>query len=160
MKYGFTGTHHGSTQAQRITLRALLMELHEKLIAVTPLERHEFHHGDCVGADDKANDIAWDTGYHITIHPPVLIKNRAFCKAGLPPQSISSIAILQNFIILPPKPYMVRNKDIVDDAARLFACPAGFDEELRSGTWATIRYARKKKIPITIIWPDGTIKEE
>jgi hypothetical protein len=160
MKYGFTGTHHGSTQAQRITLRALLMEIREKLVAVNSLDRDEFHHGDCVGADSQAHTIAWEVGYHITVHPPTLTKNRFFATAGPPPQSISSIAVLQKFEVLYPKPYMVRDKDIVDGAARMFATPAGTTEELRSGTWATIRYARKKKVPITIIWPDGTVSEE
>jgi hypothetical protein len=160
MKYGFTGTHHGSTQAQRVTLRALLMELREKLVAVNPLDRDEFHHGDCIGADDQANSIAWLVGYHISVHPPTEDRNRAFCQAGPPPKSISTITLLQKFEVLEPKAYMVRDKDIVNGAARLFATPAGFEEELRSGTWATIRYARKNKVPITLIWPDGTITEE
>ena len=30
-------------------------------------------------------------------------------------------------------------------------------EQLRSGTWATVRHARKLKRPIVIINPDGTL---
>ncbi len=55
---------------------------------------------------------------------------------------------------------MVRDKDIVNPAERMIAAPAGTTEELRSGTWATIRYARKKKVPLSIVWPDGTISYE
>ena len=42
----------------------------------------------------------------------------------------------------------------------LIACPASADEELRSGTWATIRYARRKLKRIYLILPDGTVQEE
>jgi len=39
--------------------------------------------------------------------------------------------------------------------------PKGKVEEWRgSGTWATIRYARKVGKPVTIIYPDGEIQEE
>jgi len=161
MQIGFTGTHKGMTEAQKVTVRNLLLiqkEESTKLLGV--LHRDEFHHGDCIGADAQANDIAWEVGYDITIHPPTIIKNRFFCKAGPPPKGISSIGILQKFVVLPEKAYFVRDKDIVNAAERIIATPAGFQEELRSGTWTTIRYARKKKIQITIVWPDGSIKEE
>jgi hypothetical protein len=52
-----------------------------------------------------------------------------------------------------------RNHTMVDRSALLVACPAQDHEILRSGTWATIRYARKRCISVTIIWPDGTVKE-
>jgi hypothetical protein len=38
------------------------------------------------------------------------------------------------------------------------ACPRGYTEELRSGTWATIRYARKTGVPYVIIFPDRTVE--
>lgn len=148
MKIGFTGTHHGMTQAQRITFRSLLSEI----VSQDPLTRDEFHHGDCIGADSQANDIAWAVGCSITVHPPTEPRNRFFCKA--------ETQGTQTFTILPEKPYMVRDKDIVNGSTRMFATPVGTEEELRSGTWATIRYARKKKIPLTIIWPDGSTTQE
>ena len=37
------------------------------------------------------------------------------------------------------------------------ACPAENKEVMRSGTWATIRYAKRIKKPITIIWPDSGV---
>ena len=30
----------------------------------------------------------------------------------------------------------------------------------RSGTWSTIRYAKKVDKPVKIVYPDGTIKED
>jgi len=56
-----------------------------------------------------------------------------------------------------PKPPLVRNRDIVDECDLLVACPGSDHEELRSGTWACIRYARKVKRKTIIIWPDGTL---
>lgn len=46
----------------------------------------------------------------------------------------------------PAKPYLERNKDIANEGIDgLIAAPSGWVEELRSGTWATVRYARKLK---------------
>jgi hypothetical protein len=63
-------------------------------------------------------------------------------------------------LIWPAKPPLERNHDIVDQADVMIATPRTMQEEQRSGTWATIRYARKKGRELHIIWPDGTIAEE
>ena len=42
----------------------------------------------------------------------------------------------------------------------LSATPGGFKEELRSGTWACVRYARKADRPVHIVWPDGKVNAE
>ena len=55
------------------------------------------------------------------------------------------------------KPYLDRNKDIVLETQTLVATPAETTEQLRSGTWSTVRYARKLKRPAVLILPDGTI---
>jgi predicted Rossmann fold nucleotide-binding protein DprA/Smf involved in DNA uptake len=34
------------------------------------------------------------------------------------------------------------------------------EEELRSGTWATVRYARRIGRPITLLFPDGGVLRE
>jgi len=44
----------------------------------------------------------------------------------------------------------------VDETEWLWAIPGEFKEVLRSGTWSTIRYARKKGKKVLIIWPDGS----
>lgn len=49
-----------------------------------------------------------------------------------------------------------RNRLIVERCDVLLACPRLHREEQRSGTWATIRYARMLHRPILIIWPTGT----
>jgi hypothetical protein len=133
MKIGFTGTQDGITPPQFDLLVEVLQELHE----VT-----EAHHGDCIGADREFSvivDCIFGTG-KIHVHPPTDNKKRAFVRSDT---------------IYNPFPFLVRNKNIVNATDILIACPKGMNEEVRSGTWATIRYARKQKGVIVILWPDG-----
>jgi hypothetical protein len=132
-KIGFTGTQFGMTNRQKKSFIRLLLS--QKIIPT------EFHHGDCIGADEQANKIVGIIP-KIVIHPPSFDAKRAFCFS----RDVRS-----------PKPYIERNHDIVDETDVLIACPRTKEEELRSGTWATIRYARKTGKPIWYIWPDGLI---
>jgi len=50
MKVGFTGTQAGLTPKQKLELRSLLMDYRDDIT--------EFHHGDCIGADADAHEIA------------------------------------------------------------------------------------------------------
>jgi hypothetical protein len=61
----------------------------------------------------------------------------------------SKRAFCQGDVVLTPRPYLVRNRHIVDASSVLIATPKG-DEELRSGTWSTVRYARKIRRDFTI----------
>ena len=46
-----------------------------------------------------------------------------------------------------------RDRDIVDCGCDLLlAAPLQMSEVLRSGTWSTIRYARKRHVPVQILW--------
>ena len=60
---------------------------------------------------------------------------------------------LENFDILyDPSPPLKRNKEIVNDCNILIALPLSpSQEELRSGTWATIRYAKAQNKKIIFI---------
>jgi len=113
------------------------------------VQPREFHHGDCVGADEEAHAIIWamvqDEGLDclIVIHPPTDEKFRAFCGVVRDP----------HVEIRAPKPYLERNHDIVDETEVLIATPGTHQEMTRSGTWATIRYARKRYHPIGLIEP-------
>jgi hypothetical protein len=78
---------------------------------------------------------------HIHIHPPTNEKYRALKKSPF---------------INDPRPYLDRNKDIVDASHMLIAIPNSPKEEERSGTWSTIRYAQKKGVPVMLIYPDGS----
>ena len=133
MEVGFTGTQRGMTNSQKEELVKFLQDN-----KVTKL-----HHGDCVGADKEAHDIAVSLGIETEVHPPDKDDKRAFCKGD---------------IIHEPKPYLERNHDIVDDSELLVACPFQSKEIVRSGTWATVRYARKSGSPI-IFSPNPTDEE-
>jgi hypothetical protein len=133
---GFTGTQMGMTQEQKKTL-----ELYLKRTLETDVD---YHHGDCVGADEQFHKILEDLNVtKIIIHPPINEKKRAFCKS--------------NFV-RKQKEYLDRNKDIVDESDILIATPKEFDEQLRSGTWSTVRYADRKKKQAFIIYPNGMMK--
>jgi hypothetical protein len=135
MKVGFTGTRHGCSPAQ---LAALERQLNSMPMA-------EFHHGDCLGADAQAHAIVVDRVW-VVIYPSNIPRSRAYC-----------IGACRTY---PPKPPLERNSDIVKCTDVLVACPNGMYEEQRSGTWATIRYARAAKRKIIIVWPNGEVKED
>jgi len=110
----------------------------------------EVHHGDCIGSDEDFHYLCRElvSRPDIHIHPPDNPSKRAFCEP-----------VLKDFIHL-EKPYMKRNDDIVADSHALVATPKGEEVRRGSGTWATIRRARKKGIPIYIIYPDGRFEQE
>ena len=131
---GFTGTQRGMTEHQKRELRQWLniLKNHGKT---------HFHHGDCVGADIEASTIASELGFKIVLHPPENQSKRAFCS--------NAVEVMQ------AKPYLERNHDIVDAVEEMIACPGEPNEVLRSGTWATIRYARRSRAKLLIIRPEG-----
>ena len=129
MNVGFTGTQIGMTENQKYHVAMLLLSL----------KGDEFHHGSCRGADTDAHRIAVCLGYEIIIHPPINPKKRSYFDIGE---------------VLPEKEYLERNHDIVDATDVLIATPKTEREELRSGTWATVRYARKKGKVVHIIKPN------
>lgn len=126
---GFTGT--GLAEFLPLHRRALLKRfLSEELYAKRGYRI--LHHGDCIGADELCHEFADKCGYEIVIHPPVKPDKRAFCT---PTEGE----------ILEPYEYLTRNHHIVDSCDLLVAMPKVIgQEELRSGTWATVRYARKQ----------------
>jgi hypothetical protein len=125
MRIGFTGSRDGMTDAQRSQL--------EWMLAVQSVAGGvEFHHGDCIGSDAEAHDIARQLGYKIVIHPPVNDELRAFCKGD---------------VVLEPKEYHARDRDIVDDTDMTFATPRYHSR----GTKYTIGYADEVNKPCLVI---------
>lgn len=137
-KIGFTGTRRGMTPAQ----------FERVVFALRHFRPSEFHHGDCDGADTEVHHLVEGRGVPIVVHPPKDDTHRAFCMPhdGAP-----------NIRIEVPKPYLQRNKDIVDATEVLVAAPAGMKEVRRSGTWSTIRYARRVGKRSIVVFPDGSI---
>jgi hypothetical protein len=140
MKIAFTGTTVGLTRSQRIELDTFLAKLPGA---------NELHHGMAVGADAQANDAARRLGWRTVGYPGV-------DKHGEPGGRAPGLVLDE---VHPERPYLKRNRGIVAGAALLVATPRG-PEQRRSGTWATVRYARQAGVPVLIIWPDGTTEEE
>lgn len=141
MKLGFTGTQVGMTPMQLLRVAQYIAEN----------DISEAHMGDCIGADkqfyeliamaNKNKIFPWIT----TIgHIPNYDSKRAFCKYDVTRE---------------PKPYLDRNHDIVDESWFLIGTPKEKEEQLRSGTWATIRYAKKLDRRGMIVYPDGVIQK-
>jgi hypothetical protein len=128
MIVGFTGTQKGMTENQRINL-----------IEYMRVYAKEFHHGDCIGSDSEAHEEVKKLRIPIVIHPSIKENKRAFCKG---------YSYLKK-----RKSYVERNCDIVDSCEVLIACPKSEKEELRSGTWATVRYARRVGKMVVILNP-------
>ena len=140
---GFTGTHLGMTEAQKKSFTSFMMQRNNLPDPSDPSVI--FHQGDCIGADDEARVIAINVGFRVESHPPDNPKARAYGPADFTHE---------------PKPYLERDQDIVNASSVLLAAPSGKKEQVRSGTWYTVRRARDKGIPITFFYPDGTIGEE
>ena len=139
---GFTGTREGLKVNQVKTLTNLLSTLYAKY----PDKELWLHHGDCIGADAIANELAKLKGYMICLHPPIDSSKRAFCKADYVHAELD---------------YLIRNSMIVKDSQVLIGCPKNYVAQFKgSGTWSTIVKGQKKiGMIVYIIYPDGHITE-
>ena len=139
-KIGFTGTRHGMTEKQKESVKNFIYSQ----------QFNEIHHGDCIGSDKEINDIIIEyrkknkKNIKIVGHPPKYNKYRANCKCDL---------------MLPKNDYLSRNHDIVNATDILIATP-DTKEKIHSGTWSTIRYARKKDKKIYIFNKKGIMSIE
>lgn len=134
---GFTGTKLGMTPPQRAEVQRIL-ESARKRGAV------EFVFGLCVGADEEAALDAAALGYRLRGFP-------AF-ELGDPNRSLLTVAFLH-----PVAAPLDRNGSIVEFSKEIVAAPHGYREVQRSGTWATIRRARRLGRPVSIVAPDGSL---
>jgi hypothetical protein len=119
---GFTGSRDGMSEARLDDLKAAMS-------AASDWGRFVFHHGDCVGSDAQAHAVARELGAWIVAHPayPIAHPMRANCAAD---------------VVMPISAPLKRNAVIVAAADKMIAAPAG-PEVQRSGTWTTVRMARR-----------------
>lgn len=137
---GFSGTRDGMTAIQKNKVSLLLAACYNP-------GSIKGHHGDCVGADAEFHVICRELGFKTVIHLPVDEDLRAFCTADE---------------YRDPLTYLKRNRCIVAECRIMMAAPPTMEELPRGGTWYTIRYTRKLKIPtfLWIILPDGQVSHE
>lgn len=140
---GFTGTRTGMTLQQTdVILRQLIFWL------CRPGD-HEWHDGDCKGADDEAHNAVEGfkkQGYNVKLigHP-----------CSIEPLQVGNEFDERREVKQP----LNRNKDIVNESDVMLAAPKETLERfIGSGTWATIRYATKMGRPTLIVFPNGTIE--
>ncbi|GJF04999.1 hypothetical protein [Pseudonocardia sp. D17] len=131
---GVTATRYGLSAQQREHAHLMLRGL--QLIHGAD----ELHHGDCVGGDAEVADIARRLGYVLVAHPPTAEGLRAFVPSDR---------------TMPPALYLDRNRNIVDAVWFLLGYPDSRLERQRSGTWSTIRYARRTRRLRMVVAPDG-----
>ena len=135
MIVGFTGSQHGMNDHQYRALGQLFRWLPITL----------FRHGDCVGSDYEAHQLLRivDSSVKIHIHPSDITQKRAF---------------VQGDRVYRPLEPLSRNRYIAGCLAEfpvdlLIATPYEDHEIVRSGTWSTVRYARKIGTPRIILLP-------
>ena len=145
MIWGETGTRLGGTPRQIASVGWLWARFGIKRL----------HDGDCIGADEQLWHLGQAFRIDISIHPPTIEKNRAWCGT----YDLKTT-------VLPEKPYFARDRDIVDDCEVMVGVPRQMSEPRESwrrgngGTWYTINYARKQDKPLAIVWPNGRINYE
>lgn len=139
MIVGFTGTRAGMTESQRGALERFLRAWYVMA----------FVHGDCIGSDAQADAVARVLNIARVLRPCNIDRMRAHCEKH-------GGHVLK---VYTPEHPLARNEKIVSDAHVMLATPNG-PEEVRSGTWMTIRRARAAKKHIVILFPSGQIRHE
>lgn len=122
-KVGFTGSREEPSDYQKAQIRKTLSRLFDEAASVNV--KPEFHHGDCVGSDAYAAGEAKKLGYLVISHPPKDTKLQAYAESDE---------------VLPAKPYLDRNRDIVEASEIVLATPSK-PQSKRGGTWFTVEYA-------------------
>ena len=141
--WGFTGTRHGLTDAQ-------LAWLYQQLEDGRP---NQVHHGACMGADIAVHEAALDiTEAIIHVWPPVNLK---WC-------ATQCLYPHPRVIVHPRMPYLNRDREIVKAAAILKALPRQEEQppaNLWGGTWYTVDFAERTRVPVDICYPSGRIEK-
>lgn len=134
-RVGFSGTRLGMTDAQIRGVRRLL----SSWVQFNPT----FIHGACIGADEQALEIAKELNFRTIAYPSNIEKYR------------TKVSSDEEFHPMPP---LSRNVLIATSCDILIATPKESAPIIRSGTWATIRYANGRNKPIIIIYPEGEVE--
>lgn len=135
LRVAFTGTQFGMTLYQRSKLGTVLLGL----------GRFQFHHGGAAGADTEAHEIAYDAGCRdLHVWLPV--------GKTWPPMQYTTIHHTGTGALR-------RNHFTIYGANLLIATPRQAKEIRRSGTWATVRAARKAGIETKVLVPQPTDEE-
>lgn len=134
---GFTGARVGmSSECVRAVSRQLGLIANANVVGL---------HGDCVGADSDFDCLCRLHSIETWMRPCTMDGNedhrfRAYTQAKPMGKATNP---------------MKRNREIASQCHVLFGCPPTDHEVQRSGSWATIRYARKYGKPTFLFFPSG-----
>lgn len=137
---GFSGTLTGMTPKQ-------IDRLWERLRMINPLR---VVHGCCIGADKEFDKMAVTLGVFRYLYPSDLANQSAI-------ETILEWSNKVPYYLNAPENPLKRNRKIVESSTRIIIAPKEMCEIIRSGTWMTYRYACERHVPVTILWPDGTM---
>lgn len=134
---GFTGTRKGMNWTQWSVIFNLLKSIRPRLA----------RHGMCKGADEQFDKLCYMAG----------IETEGYPQDSLPQWRSKKCHCTK---VHPAKSPLERNKKIVQASDMMIAAPKTEDErgEPRSGTWATIRYAKDRKVRLWIVLPNGDVQ--
>ncbi|MBK9497244.1 MAG: hypothetical protein IPO08_22550 [Xanthomonadales bacterium] len=133
----FSGIRQGGTAGQRDLLRIWLSTVGPRLL----------HNGAAVGADDVCLELAVQLGIPFELWPSTVVS-----------QSVITRWAPHAAVVHPKAEPLVRNRFMVDRADRLIACTLSLEPVQRSGTWSTVRYALKMRVPVLMITADGQVR--
>jgi hypothetical protein len=167
---GFTGTRKGMSPVQmRLLARTLDTLGSDDNRNPSSLRRLSseitVHHGACRGSDEQFHEYALRRGYKICIHPTEERFIQARARTPDNPRGLNLMDPVSyrmsdpknsNIIrILSPFPPMIRNDHILEHSDMLIAAPDfGTENRARSGSWATIRHAKKRQMMIRVLFPE------
>ena len=135
MRVSFTGTRQGMSDWQKVQFAKFLADRGEEISV--------FAHGACVGADVEAHGMVCDT-----------LGSKAYI-AVFPSTTKTRVHVQGADFTADPKPPLERDEDIVRCGCDLLvATPLQMEGRGMhgGGTWRTIQYARKRHVPVLILW--------
>lgn len=147
---GITGSRVPLADAQKHSLGIMITAI----MRITGLKA--IHHGCATGTDETSHGIALTIpGADIYGHPGYGNNKSQPHLMDLRPEEFT--------LLYPAKPYRERNKDIVTYSRLILACPLYPENDTRSarsGTWQTVRLARRTQKPVILIIPNGGIMHD
>ena len=133
MILGFTGTRLGMNDFQMEAFKSF-MDSGLYRVAV---------HGGCVGADHDFHKLCKAMGMEVHVRPGHSIKS--------PYDTTNRFDFSDADLIWPSRPYFSRNRDIVEQCDHLLGAPPCNKDPHKGGSWFTLRYAKGRGTPSTIL---------
>lgn len=137
MIVAFTGTRFALTLKQTRALKSLLDQLGLN-------EQDTVLHGCCTGADTEFHKMCREKKVRIIGYP-----------AYTEQEKLADECDSRHGISYDP---LVRNRQMVNGADLVIGAPNTMKDQIRSGTWMTLRHCKKRRKNHHIVYPDGQVE--